>query len=132
MACFFDLLDLKRVVLDGLFRGVQSSAQSAQLDMKDALKDLDALMVKAREMVRLARELNDRLITVSELNTSLGGAESDTATFIHSSLAQLGLRMTDVPVTLDMARDERSNGTNNLCWSSLLCCRVLVEKTELE
>jgi ESCRT-II complex subunit VPS36 len=94
-------------VLDGLVRGVESSAQSARLDMKDALKDLDALMVKAREMVRVAGELNDRLTAVSELNTSSGGAESDTATFIRSSLAQLGLRMTDVPITLDMARDEK-------------------------
>jgi hypothetical protein len=94
-------------MLDGLVRGVESSAQSAQLDMDDALKDLDALMVKAREMVRLAGELNDRLTTVSELNASSGGAEPDTATFIRSSLAQLGLRMADVPVTLDMARDEK-------------------------
>jgi len=53
--------------LDGLVRGVESSAQSAQLDMNGALKDLDALMVKAREMVRLAGELNDRLTAVAEL-----------------------------------------------------------------
>jgi len=88
-------------------RGVETSAQSTQLDMNDALKDLDALMVKAREMVRLAGELNDRLTTVTELNTSSGGADLETATFIRSSLAQLGLRMTDVPVTLDMASDEK-------------------------
>jgi ESCRT-II complex subunit VPS36 len=75
--------------------------------MNDALKDLDALMVKAREMVRLAGELNDRLTAVTELNASSDGAEPETATFIRSSLAQLGLRMTDVPVTLDMARDEK-------------------------
>jgi len=75
--------------------------------MNDALKDLDALMVKAREMVRLAGELNDRLTAVTELNASPGEAEPETATFIRSSLAQLGLRMADVPVTLDMARDEK-------------------------
>jgi ESCRT-II complex subunit VPS36 len=75
--------------------------------MNDALKDLDALMVKAREMVRLAGELNDRLTAVTELNASSGEAEPETATFIRSSLAQLGLRMADVPVTLDMARDEK-------------------------
>ena len=93
--------------LDSLVRGVESSAQSAQLDMNDALKDLDALMVKAREMVRLAGELNDRLTAVTELNASSGEAEPETATFIRTSLAQLGLRMADVPVTLDMARDEK-------------------------
>jgi len=64
-------------------------------------------VVKAREMVRLAGELNDRLTTVTELNASSGGADLETATFIRSSLAQLGLRMTDVPVTLDMASDEK-------------------------
>ena len=94
-------------MLDGLVRHVESTAQSAQLDMDDALKDLDALMIKAREMVRLAGELNDRLTTMSELNASSDGAEPETATFIRSSLAQLGLQMTDVPVTLDMARDEK-------------------------
>jgi EAP30/Vps36 family len=88
-------------------RHVESTAQSARLDMDDALKDLDALMVKAREMVRLAGELNDRLTTMSELNATSDGAEPETATFIRSSLAQLGLQMTDVPVTLDMARDEK-------------------------
>ena len=40
-----------RLRLDGLVRGVESSAKSAQLDINDALKDLEALMVKAREVV---------------------------------------------------------------------------------
>ncbi|KAH9990372.1 EAP30/Vps36 family-domain-containing protein [Russula vinacea] len=97
----------ERFGIDGLVRHVESTAQSAQLDMDDGLKDLDALMIKAREMVRLAGELNDRLTTMSELNASSDGAEPETATFIRSSLAQLGLQMTDVPVTLDMARDEK-------------------------
>jgi ESCRT-II complex subunit VPS36 len=93
--------------LDGLVRGVESSAQSAQLDMNGALKDLDALMAKARDMVRLAGKLNDQLTAVTELNASSGVAEPETATSIRSSLAQLGLRMADVPVSLDMARDEK-------------------------
>ena len=75
--------------------------------MNDALKDLDGLMVKAREMVRLAGDLNERLTAVTKSNATTGKAEPDTATFIRSSLAQLGLQMTDVPVTLDMARDEK-------------------------
>lgn len=73
--------------------------------MNDALKDLDALMVKAREMVRLAGDLNERLTAVTKSGAS--SSEPDTATFIRSSLAQLGLQMADVPVTLDMARDEK-------------------------
>jgi len=92
---------------DGLVRGVETSAQSTQLDLDDALKDLSALMVKTRELVRLAGELNDRLTAVTEPNAPSGGADQEAATFIRSSLAQLGLRMTDVPVTLDMASDEK-------------------------
>ncbi|KAH9031892.1 EAP30/Vps36 family-domain-containing protein [Lactarius pseudohatsudake] len=100
----------EQACLDGLVRGVDISTQTARLDMNDALKDLDALMVKAREMVRLAGDLNERLTAVtksSASSSSSGNAEPDTATFIRSSLAQLGLQMTDVPVTLDMARDEK-------------------------
>lgn len=97
----------ERFGIDGLVRGVETSTRSEQLDMNDALKDLDALMVKAREMVRLAGDLNERLTAVTKSNATSGNAEPDTATFIRSSLVQLGLQMTDVPVTLDMARDEK-------------------------
>ncbi|KAH9003683.1 EAP30/Vps36 family-domain-containing protein [Lactarius hatsudake] len=97
----------ERIGIDGLVRGVETSTRTAQLDMNDALKDLDALMVKAREMVRLAGDLNERLTAVTKSGASSGNAEPDTATFIRSSLAQLGLQMADVPVTLDMARDEK-------------------------
>lgn len=95
----------ERIGIDGLVRGVETSTRTAQLDMNDALKDLDALMVKAREMVRLAGDLNERLTAVTKSGAS--SSEPDTATFIRSSLAQLGLQMADVPVTLDMARDEK-------------------------
>jgi len=97
----------ERFGIDGLVRGVETSTRSAQLDMNDALKDLDALMVKAREMLRLAGDLNERLTAVTKSNATSGKAEPDTATFIRSSLVQLGLQMADVPVTLDMARDEK-------------------------
>ncbi|KAI9461946.1 EAP30/Vps36 family-domain-containing protein [Lactarius psammicola] len=88
-----------RPSLDGLVRGVETSTRSAQLDMNDALKDLDTLMVKTREMVRLAGDLNERLTAMTKSNATSGNAEPDTATFIPI--------MTDVPVTLDMARDEK-------------------------
>lgn len=94
-------------------------------------------MVKAKDMVRLAAELNEKLTastaasastnsnnpyagtisspslgsTVSTLidsPSSTSGStliEPESATFIRSSLAQLGLQ--NAPVTLDMVRDER-------------------------
>ena len=98
-------------------------------------------MVKWKDMVKLAQDLNERLTAVSApvsvpapgvslssfsssspstaagLGTnSLGQGmmaasqqvvEPEEATFIRSSLAQLGLQMTNAPVTQDMVRDER-------------------------
>lgn len=72
--------------------------------MKDALQDLEALMLKAKDMVKLAADLNERLTTLSVNNPS---SEPEEATFIRSSLTQLGLQMDNAPVTLDMMRDER-------------------------
>ncbi|CCM05946.1 uncharacterized protein FIBRA_08185 [Fibroporia radiculosa] len=113
--------------LDGILRTVESTAATSQTDMEDALKDLEALMVKWRDMVKLAQDLNERLTAASASTststpptgatvTSAEGAaatmttqavEPEEATFIRSSLAQLGLQMTNAPVTLDMIRDER-------------------------
>ncbi len=102
----------------GILQHVDVTAAAAQTNMEDALKDLEALMVKAREMVRLAEDLNERLTAASSSDTasrapspSLSAStpttamEPEEATFIRSSLAQLGLQ--NAPVTLDMIRDER-------------------------
>ncbi|KAA1466902.1 hypothetical protein DENSPDRAFT_812276 [Dentipellis sp. KUC8613] len=119
--------------IDGLIRTVESSAATRSTDMSSALQDLEALMTKARDMVRLAGELNERLTASSalaanpyssggagDMNGSGGGAgdtdaalvlapagEPEAATFVRSSLAQLGLQMPNTPVTLDMVRDEK-------------------------
>ena len=71
--------------------------------MKDALQDLEALRVKAKDMVKLAAELNEKLRVASTSRSS----EPEEATFILSSLSQLGLQMSNTPVTLDMMKDER-------------------------
>jgi ESCRT-II complex subunit VPS36 len=88
--------------------------------MKDALQDLETFMVKARDMVRLAAELNERLTASSTTATTssplasspstatlVPSTEPEEATFIRSSLSQLGLQMSNTPVTLDMMKDER-------------------------
>jgi len=81
--------------------------------MTDALKDLEAFMVKARDMVRLAQDLNDRLSATTNSATSSSpyssslSSEPEEATFMRSSLSQLGLQMANAPVTLDMIKDER-------------------------
>ena len=76
--------------------------------MTDALRDLEAFMIKARDMVRLAQDLNDRLSTTSSSpHPSSLSSEPEEAKFIRSSLSQLGLEMANAPVTLDMIKDEK-------------------------
>jgi len=92
---------------------VETSAQGRETGMLDALQDLEALMVKAKDMVRLAAELNEKLTAASAPVTSqvaaglASPAEPEEATFIRSSLSQLGLQMSNAPVTLDMMKDEK-------------------------
>lgn len=83
--------------------------------MRDALQDLEALMVKAKDMVKLAAELNEKLTAATASSSSstivagaaAGLAEPEEATFIRSSLSQLGMQIANTPVTLDMMSDER-------------------------
>lgn len=117
-------------------RNVEASAYVTQTDLNDALKDLEGLMMKAKDLVHLAGELNEKLTASSTITTtstlaspfptisspSTSGTqlsspfsattlvlstEPEEAKFIRSSLAQLGLQMSNAPVTLDMIRDER-------------------------
>ncbi|PCH42956.1 hypothetical protein WOLCODRAFT_138126 [Wolfiporia cocos MD-104 SS10] len=111
--------------INGILRSVETTAATAQTDLEDSLKDLEALMVKWKDMVQLAQDLNERLTAASSVTSSSNSnatgtaaitsadgtqaraVEPEEATFIRSSLAQLGLQMTNAPVTLDMIRDER-------------------------
>ena len=86
---------------------MQTSAAATQTNMEDALQDLETLKVQAREMVRYAAELNERLTALAPPAHGPAPVEPEEATFIRSSLAQLGLQMPNAPVTLDMMRDER-------------------------
>lgn len=90
--------------INGILQSVATSNQGVETNMKDALQDLEALMLKAKDMVRLAADLNERLTTSTAANPA---SEPEEATFIRSSLSQLGLQMDNVPVTLDMMQDER-------------------------
>lgn len=117
-------------------RNVEASAHITQTDLNDALKDLEGLMMKAKDLVHLAGELNEKLTASSTTTTTstlasplsttsspsnsgtqitslfstttlVPSTEPEEAKFIRSSLAQLGLQMSNAPVTLDMIRDER-------------------------
>ncbi|GJE95592.1 EAP30/Vps36 family-domain-containing protein [Phanerochaete sordida] len=101
---------LARSGINGILQDVQTAAAATQTTMEDALQDLETLKVQAREMVRYAGELNERLTALSAApHAAPGGApvEPEEATFIRASLAQLGLQLPNAPVTLDMLTDER-------------------------
>ncbi|KAJ3807367.1 EAP30/Vps36 family-domain-containing protein [Lentinula aff. lateritia] len=100
--------------ISGIMQAVETNAQNRDTDMSNALQDLEALMVKAKDMVSLAAELNERLTaSTTTANNPYSSVPSSTptepeeATFIRSSLSQLGLQMENTPVTLDMMKDER-------------------------
>ena len=71
-------------------------------------------MVKARDVVRLAQDLNDRLsATTSSTTSSLPyssslPSEPKEAMFIRSSLSPFRLQMANAVVTLNMIKDEKT------------------------
>ncbi|KAI6012917.1 EAP30/Vps36 family-domain-containing protein [Pisolithus microcarpus] len=126
-----------RTGIGGIIENVNASVKNTQTELSDAFQDLEALMVKARDLVQLAAELNEKLNASSTIANTPGSAsplpsfvapsaasqpstgsifaitslapsaEPEEAKFIRSSLSQLGLQMTNAPVTPDMIRDER-------------------------
>ncbi|UZJ52122.1 hypothetical protein CBS101457_001442 [Exobasidium rhododendri] len=98
---------VKRVGIEGIFSAVDLQAQEESDDMKDAFRDLEALMKKAKKMVDLAELLNAKL-TRQEASADAAGRETggkdETANIIRSSLVRLGL--STPAITLDMAKDE--------------------------
>ncbi|KAK7680805.1 hypothetical protein QCA50_016114 [Cerrena zonata] len=93
--------------LNSILRTVENTAANTQSNMEDALQDIESLAVKARDMVRMAEDLNEKLTVATATHTASNIIEPEEATFIRSSLSQLGLQMPNAPVTLDMMRDER-------------------------
>ncbi len=107
---------MRKAGIDGILRAADSTNREQTADMADALKDLEALMQKAKQMVDLAESLNNKLVrqeaasgaAASGLGKSVEGQvvteSSEAATLIRSSLVRLGLPAP--AVTEDMARDE--------------------------
>ncbi|KAJ7075634.1 EAP30/Vps36 family-domain-containing protein [Mycena belliarum] len=97
--------------ISGILRAASSAAETRHADMQSAFTDLDALMVHARDMVRLAADLNARLSASTASSTALStGApapDSEAAAFIRGSLATLGATLPGAPLTPDMRADEQ-------------------------
>lgn len=97
-----------RVGIEGILSAVGLQAREESNDMQDALRDLEALMTRAKKMVDLAESLNAKLMK-QEMDTAKGPesarSNDEAANMIRSSLLRLGLPTP--AITFDMARDER-------------------------
>ncbi|KAG0140432.1 hypothetical protein CROQUDRAFT_665191 [Cronartium quercuum f. sp. fusiforme G11] len=88
--------------IEGILRSMDSKLLAEQSEMNEGLKDLQALMTKAKDMVQMAQSLNSKL---SALEVSTGKIKSnDEETIIRSSLLKLGLPTP--AVTSDMLKSE--------------------------
>src|ERR1700733_14393499 len=100
---------------EGIFEALDLNARAADTSLQGNLHDLEVLMAKAKEMVEFASSLNAKLTIQEEelerrramfpglVASSSKATQPEEATFIRSSLAQLGLPT--VAVTQDMVND---------------------------
>ncbi|KAK8864340.1 hypothetical protein IAR55_001587 [Kwoniella newhampshirensis] len=97
--------------IDGILQSIDLNAKAQDEHMQSAFADLEALMLRAGEMVRLAQSLNNKLTqTQTTSSSSTGGGSGgrpseEEATMIRTSLVQLGLAAP--ALTKEMVRDER-------------------------
>lgn len=102
---------------DGILQTISLETKTKQEDVQDAFKDLEALMVRAGEMVRLVKDLNTKLDqsqrqksalshgSTASATPSTAGEDEATRTFLQSSFVQLGLPAP--ALTQDMVADEK-------------------------
>ena len=95
---------MRKAGIDSIMNNVDSSSRLQNDDMQGALKDLEALMTKAKQMVDFAEALNQKL-TRQEMSSDTSAPDQEAATLIRSSLVRLGLPAP--AVTEDMARDQK-------------------------
>lgn len=92
----------RRVGIEGILSAVDLQAREDTSDMQDALRDLEALMMRAKKMVDFAEALNAKLNKQESMQTDQSNDEA--ANMIRSSLVRLGLPTP--AITSDMAKDE--------------------------
>ncbi|WWD17362.1 hypothetical protein CI109_101803 [Kwoniella shandongensis] len=92
--------------IDGILQSMDLSAKAQDEHMQSAFADLEALMLRAGEMVRLAQSINNKLTQQqASASASGGGPSEEEATMIRTSLVQLGLAAP--ALTKEMVRDEK-------------------------
>ncbi|GAA5943032.1 ESCRT-II subunit protein VPS36 [Sporobolomyces koalae] len=88
--------------IDAILRGIDLSSQTRTDSLTDAVKDLQSLMTKAKEMIHLAQSINAQISTSSTSTSTSQAAQ----TLANSSLTSLGLVQGRV-VTSDQSRSEQ-------------------------
>ncbi|WVQ72554.1 hypothetical protein IAR50_002111 [Cryptococcus sp. DSM 104548] len=87
--------------IDGILQSIDLNAKAQDSHMQHAFADLEALMLRAGEMVKLAQSLNQKL-SAQQSATNGSAATEEEATMIRTTLVQLGL---EAPaLTKEMAR----------------------------
>lgn len=94
----------RRVGIEGILSAVDLQAREDTSDMQDALRDLEALMTRAKKMVDFAEALNAKLIKQESSSQTEDQRNDEAANMIRSSLVRLGLPTP--AITSDMAKDE--------------------------
>ncbi|PWN34376.1 uncharacterized protein FA14DRAFT_161789 [Meira miltonrushii] len=94
----------RRVGIEGIMSAVDLQAREDTSDMQDALRDLEALMTRAKKMVDFAEALNAKLIKQESSSQTVDHRNDEAANMIRSSLVRLGLPTP--AITSDMAKDE--------------------------
>ncbi|WRT66306.1 uncharacterized protein IL334_003261 [Kwoniella shivajii] len=89
--------------IDGILQQIDLNSKSQSDHISTAFADLEALMLRAGEMVRLAQSINTKL-TTQQASNGIQPTEEE-STMIRTSLVQLGLAAP--AVTKEMIRDEK-------------------------
>ncbi|GAA5957271.1 hypothetical protein JCM21900_001213 [Sporobolomyces salmonicolor] len=86
------------VGIDAILRGIDLSARDREDSLDDALKDLESLMAKAKEMITLAQSINTQLAAQTQSTATSSSSSSSSpaeltraASLASASLASLGL-----------------------------------------
>ncbi|KAJ8291996.1 Vacuolar protein-sorting-associated protein 36 [Rhodotorula toruloides] len=90
--------------IDAIMRGIDLDARDREDSLDEALRDLDSLMARAKNMIALAQSLNAQLAVTSATDPASVSAETaEAASLATSSLQSLGLL--SAPVTAQDVAD---------------------------
>ncbi|KAH9815775.1 EAP30/Vps36 family-domain-containing protein [Melampsora americana] len=98
--------NMKAIGIDGIMRSMDSKLLADQTELNEGLKDLEALMTKAKEMVQMAQVLNSKLTALESQTNQTEPNDQRNLTIVRSSLLKLGLPTP--AITSDMMENDES------------------------